>query len=57
MGLETYQRNGILQEIVAGGLEPTDGDLIEGAEKVRVSHMPSGSYFTLLVDGDRYAGR
>lgn len=38
-----FQQNAIFREIVEGGLDPTEGDLTEGAEEVGISHLPSGS--------------
>jgi hypothetical protein len=54
--LEKFQKNAIFREIEAGGLDPRECDLAEGPEEVRISHMPSGSYFILGGDARRYTG-
>jgi hypothetical protein len=54
--LEKFQKNAIFQEIVAGGLDPSECDLTQGAAEVRISHVPSGSVFILGGDARRYTG-
>jgi hypothetical protein len=51
--LEKFQRNPIYEAIVAGGLDAHECELSEPTEsvgidvQVRISHGPSGSYFTI----------
>jgi hypothetical protein len=54
--LEKYQRNAIFQGIVAGGLDPSECNLAERSNEVRIRHVPSGSYF--VISGNAlYSGR
>lgn len=46
----------MFQEIVAGGLDASACDLTEGAMEVRISHVPSGSYFILGGNALGYSG-
>jgi hypothetical protein len=54
--LEKFQKNAIFREIVEGGLDPIECELVEGAEEVRISHVPSGSVFILGGDALLYTG-
>jgi hypothetical protein len=54
--LEKFQRNAFFREIEAGGLDPNECDLTEGAAEVRISHKQSGSYFLVADDALRYTG-
>jgi hypothetical protein len=54
--LEKFQSNAIFEEIVAGGLDPSECDLTEGDAEIRISHMPSGSYFVLGGNALAYSG-
>jgi hypothetical protein len=47
MRLEKFQRIGIYEALEAGGLDPRECDLSEDDAEARISHIPSGSHFTL----------
>jgi hypothetical protein len=49
-----FQRNAIIKAIVSGGLNTSDCAFDFDEPGVRVTHVPSGSYF--LLEGDALAG-
>jgi hypothetical protein len=54
--LEKFQSNAVFRAIAAGGLEPRECDLTEGDTEIRISHVPSGSYFVLGGSAIAYTG-
>jgi hypothetical protein len=56
VGLEKFQKNDIIEAIMAGGLDPRECELADDDREVRVVHIPSGSAFTLGGHAGHYSG-
>jgi hypothetical protein len=52
MRLEKVQGNALFATIIAGGLDPNECVLANDDDGPRITHLPSGSYFEMLISAD-----